>query len=181
MPSTPTTQIDLDESAFQQRPELKSHLAFESFLALARKPGRELIIDCTLQRRTMKSGFLLALSWMLSRRLSGWTAKQRVGIVFPPGLGGYIANLAVTLAGKVPVNLNFTLGPASIDACMRQAEMDCLLTTERVQHKMPGFPWPEAGIVDFSRGLTLATRSEKDRRGHRGGVGHHPGGHADLF
>jgi len=149
VPSTATTQIDLDESTFQQRPELKSHLAFESFVALARKPGRELVIDCTLQRRTMKSGFLLALAWMLSRRLSDWTSKPRVGIVFPPGLGGYIANLAVTLAGKVPVNLNFTLGPASIDACIRQADIDCLLTTQRVQQKMPAFPWPAVGIVDL--------------------------------
>jgi acyl-[acyl-carrier-protein]-phospholipid O-acyltransferase/long-chain-fatty-acid--[acyl-carrier-protein] ligase len=149
VPSTATTQIDLDESTFQQRAELKSHLAFESFVALARKPGHELVVDCTLQRRTMKSGFLLALAWMLSRRLRGWTTKQRVGIVFPSSLGGYVANLAVTLAGKVPVNLNFTLGPASIEACMRKAEIDCLLTTERVQQKMPTFPWPEVGIVDL--------------------------------
>lgn len=78
-----------------------------------------------------------------------WTDKQRVGIVFPPGLGGYIANLAVTLAGKVPVNLNFTLGPASVEACIRKAGIDCLLTTERVQKKMPAFPWPETGIVDM--------------------------------
>ena len=108
------TTIDLDEASFRQRPELESHLAFESFVALARSPRRELIVDCTLQRRSMKSGFLLAVAYMLSKRLSAWTSKPRVGIVFPPGLGGYIANLAVVLAGKVPVNLNFTLGPASI-------------------------------------------------------------------
>ena len=137
-----TPQLDLDESAFQQRPELKSHLAFESFVALARKPGRELIVDCTMQRRSMKSGFLLALSWVLAGRIKKWTDKQRVGIVFPPGLGGYIANLAVTYAGKVPVNLNFTLGTASIESCLKRADIDCLLTTERVQLKMPDFPWP---------------------------------------
>lgn len=146
MPCSP--QIDLDEAGFQQRAELKSHLAFESFVALARKPGREVIIDRTLERRAMKRGFLLALSWMLSRRVKQWTGQPRVGIVFPPGLGGYIANLAVTLAGKVPVNLNFTLGAASAEACLRQAEIDCLLTTARVRDKMPAFPWPEEGIVD---------------------------------
>jgi len=130
VPPNTTNQIDLDESTFQQRPELKRHLAWESFVALARKPRLELIVDRTLDRRPMKSGFLLVLAWGLSRRLRGWTAQRRVGIVFPPGLGGYIANLAVTLAGKVPVNLNFTLGPAGIQACIRQAEIDCVLTTE---------------------------------------------------
>jgi acyl-[acyl-carrier-protein]-phospholipid O-acyltransferase / long-chain-fatty-acid--[acyl-carrier-protein] ligase len=143
------TTIDLDEASFRQRPELESHLAFESFVALARSPRRELIVDCTLQRRSMKSGFLLAVAYMLSKRLSAWTSKPRVGIVFPPGLGGYIANLAVVLAGKIPVNLNFTLGPASIEACLKKADVDCLLTTERVQQKMPLFPWPDSGVVDM--------------------------------
>jgi acyl-[acyl-carrier-protein]-phospholipid O-acyltransferase/long-chain-fatty-acid--[acyl-carrier-protein] ligase len=141
--------IDLDEATFQQRPELQSHLARESFLALARDPRRELIVDRTLERRTMKSGFLLAVSYMLSRRVAEWSSKRRVGILFPPGLGGYIANLAVVLAGKVPVNLNFTLGHTSAEACIRKADIDCLLTTERVQQKMPQFPWPESGIIDL--------------------------------
>jgi acyl-[acyl-carrier-protein]-phospholipid O-acyltransferase/long-chain-fatty-acid--[acyl-carrier-protein] ligase len=141
--------IDLDEAAFQQRPELKSHLAYESFVSLASRPCKELIVDRNLQGRTMKSGFLLAISFMLSRRLTHWTSKNRVGILFPPGLGAYIANLAVVLAGKVPVNLNFTLGPSSAAACLQKAEVDCLLTSEQVQHKIPHFPWPESGIIDL--------------------------------
>jgi acyl-[acyl-carrier-protein]-phospholipid O-acyltransferase/long-chain-fatty-acid--[acyl-carrier-protein] ligase len=86
---------------------------------------------------------------MLSRRLTDWTSKTRVGILFPPGLGAYIANLAVVLAGKVPVNLNFTLGASSAKACLQKADVDCLLTTARVQHKIPHFPWPESGIIDL--------------------------------
>lgn len=141
--------IDLDEVAFQQRPELKSHLAYESFISLASRPRQELIVDRGLQGRSMKSGFLLAVSFMLSRRLTDWTSKTRVGILFPPGLGAYIANLAVVLAGKVPVNLNFTLGPSSAATCLQKADVDCLLTSERVQHKIPHFPWPEGGIIDL--------------------------------
>ena len=141
--------IDLDEVAFQQRPELKSHLAYESFISLASRPRQELIVDRGLQGRPMKSGFLLAVSFMLSRRLTVWTSRTRVGILFPPGLGAYIANLAVVLAGKVPVNLNFTLGPSSAATCLQKADVDCLLTSERVQHKIPHFPWPEGGIIDL--------------------------------
>ena len=108
--------MDTGEAAFQGRPELNSHLAWESFVALAKHPNRVLIVDRTLQRREMKSGFLLAVSWMLSRRVREWTSKPRVGILFPPGIGGFIANLAVVLAGKVPVNLKFTLGRAGAAA-----------------------------------------------------------------
>ena len=141
--------IDLDEVAFQQRPELKSHLGYESFISLASRPRQKLIVDRGLQGRTMKSGFLLAVSLTLSRRLTNWTSKTRVGILFPPGLGAYIANLAVVLAGKVPVNLNFTLGPSSVATCLQKADIDCMLTSERVQHKIPHFPWPESGIIDL--------------------------------
>lgn len=116
--------VDIDHVGFEQRPELNSHLGMESFLALARTPRRELIIDRTTQRRSMKSGFLLAVSYMLSKRIAKWTTKSRVGIIFPPGLGGYIANPAVVLAGKVPVNLNFTLGASSAEICLRKADID---------------------------------------------------------
>ena len=62
--------VDLDEAGFSQQSALESHLAYESFLALARCPQRELIVDRTLQRRTMKSGFLLAVAYGLSRRIA---------------------------------------------------------------------------------------------------------------
>jgi acyl-[acyl-carrier-protein]-phospholipid O-acyltransferase/long-chain-fatty-acid--[acyl-carrier-protein] ligase len=144
-----STVLDFGEREFQARPELNSHLAWESFIALAKHPNRVLVIDRTQQRRVMKSGFLLALSWMLSRRLRTWTDRKRVGILFPPGIGGYIANLAVVLAGKVPVNLNFTLGRASSEACLRRAEIDCILSTERMQLKIADFPWSQVGVIDI--------------------------------
>ena len=46
--------LDIGEAEFQQRSELKRHLAWESFIALAKKPRRVLIVDRTLQRREMK-------------------------------------------------------------------------------------------------------------------------------
>lgn len=140
--------MDRGEAAFQARPELRSHLARESFLALARRPRRVALTDCAEGRRTLRSGWLLTLAWLLSRELRRQTDRPRVGIVFPPGIGATLANLAVVLAGKVPVNLNFTLGPSSLAACMETAQLDCLLTTRRMQQKFPDFPWPDAGVVD---------------------------------
>ncbi|MFP4673474.1 MAG: AMP-binding protein [Opitutales bacterium] len=146
--SAPTT-FDRGEADFQARPSLSGHLARAAFVALARRPGRRLVIDRTQERRVAKRGFLLALAWVLSRRMHRWTRRQRVGILFPPGLGAYIANLAVVLAGKVPVNVNFTLGRASVAACFERAEIDCLLSTERMRTKLPDFPWPENGCIDL--------------------------------
>ena len=63
-----STLLDFDETEFQARPELNSHLAWESFIALAKHPNRVLVIDRTLRRREMKAGFLVALSWMVASR-----------------------------------------------------------------------------------------------------------------
>ena len=82
---------------------------------------------------------------MLSRLILQKTDKPRES--FSAGIGSYISNLAVVLAGKVPVNLNFTLGPASVEACIRKADIDCVLTARAVKSKMPG-TWPETGLID---------------------------------
>ena len=56
------TVVDSGESESTKRPELNSHLARESFVALASHSNRVLITDRTLKRREMKSGLLLALA-----------------------------------------------------------------------------------------------------------------------
>ena len=130
------------------------HLARECFLALAKAPGDLFLVDRMSRRREVRRGFLLALAWMLSRRIGQETNKRRVGIVFPPGMGACVANLAVVLAGKVPVNLNFTLGASVVRACMEKADLDCLLTAEAVRSRMPEFPWPEdVSVLDVAVAL----------------------------
>src|SRR5580765_1954709 len=47
----------------------------------------------------------LLLSRWVRRRLAGET---NVGLLLPASVGGSLANIAVSLSGKVPVNLNFT-------------------------------------------------------------------------
>ncbi len=156
--SNDLTIHDSDEREFSRRPELNGHLAYESFLGLARSSGKVFLIDRTLSRREVKRGFLLALSWMLSKKIRQSTDKQRVGIVFPPGLGACLANLAVVFAGKVPVNLNFTLGSSAIETCLRKADIDCFLSTFAVQNRMPDFPWPKEGVVDVVEELKALSK-----------------------
>ena len=71
-----------------------------------------------------------------SRRLSA------IVIVLPPGKAGVIANLAVVLANKVPVNLNFTAGREAVEAAIRIGEISDCITAHAVQKKLPDFPWP---------------------------------------
>src|SRR5580704_6324212 len=134
--------LDLGEEAFEERPVLRRHLGREVVRQLAKRPNRVEIIDRTAERREVKAGPLFAAAAALSRRLRKTVPARRVGIVLPPGAGGAIANLAVVLAGKVPVNLNFTAGVAAIESSLRIAEIDTVITADAVRAKLPGFPWP---------------------------------------
>jgi len=138
--------FDLGEQAFSARPELMGNLARECVRSLARRPWEVQVIDRTGDHSEIKAGMLLAVAAALSRRIAATVPEFRIGIVLPPSAGCCIANLAVILAGKVPVNMNFTAGRAAIEASMRLGEVTTVLTAEAVQKKVANFPWPERTI-----------------------------------
>ncbi len=135
--------LDLGESAFQQRPQLKRHLGREVVRGLARRPWRLEVIDRTAGRREVRAGQLLAAAAALSRHVRRTIPERRVGIVLPPGAGACIANLAVLCAGKIPVNLNFTAGRAAIETSLRLGEIATIISADAVKAKVKDFPWPE--------------------------------------
>ncbi|MEY3607238.1 MAG: Bifunctional protein Aas, partial [Verrucomicrobiota bacterium] len=147
--------LDLGERAFQERPMLRRHLGREAVRALTKQPGRILVIDRTAERRVLSCAQIYAAAALLSRRLRAQVPGRRVGIVLPPGAGGFIANLAVVMAGKVPVNLNFTAGRDAILTSLRIAGIETVLSAKAMQEKLPAFPWP-AGTLDLRAELEAA-------------------------
>lgn len=135
--------LDLGAVAFEQRPVLRRHLARECVRSLAKRPGHLQVIDRTMERRPVKSAQLLAAAVALSRHIKRTVPEHRVGIVLPPGAGAFIANLAVSCAGKVPVNLNFTSGSAALEVCMRIGGVKTVISADAMKPKIPNFPWPE--------------------------------------
>ncbi len=62
---------------------------------------------------------------------------QMVGLLLPPSVGGVLANTAISLAGKVAVNLNYTLTEDTINYCIREAGVQQVLTSRRFLEKRP--------------------------------------------
>ena len=60
---------------------------------------------------------LLGAAAALSRYLRKEFSDERIAIVLPASKASMLANLAVTLADKVPVDLNFTVGRAANESC----------------------------------------------------------------
>ena len=85
---------------------------------------------------------LLAIAIVFAAEIKLQTQKKRVGIILPPGRGGMLANLAVLLAGKIPVNINFTSSHHAVQSCIHQADIDKFITADPFVRKVASFPWP---------------------------------------
>jgi len=140
--------LDLDSANFQARPEFAGHLAEALVHALKKRGARETVVDYSQDHPQRMSGDkLLAVSLALAQRLRREVPEPRVGIVLPPSRGGLIANYAVMLAGKTPVNLNFTIGKAALEHSIRKSGVKTTITDnlfrEKITGRMPDLPWSE--------------------------------------
>ena len=111
---------------------------------LSRGGNRVALIDGGMAGREVKAGLLLGAGLALAQKIRQEEPGPRVGVVLPPGAGGAIANLACVLAGKTPVNLNFTSGREAADSAARQAGLKTVITAKVMEDKL-GEQFPEAG------------------------------------
>jgi len=147
-------ELGAEAAAHRQKPADALHTAF---MRVARRRWRRLAIaDSTGQRltygRTLVGAMLLAD--LLRTRTPG---ESRIGLLLPASVGGALANLAVLLAGRVPVNLNFTIGPDAMAAAVSQAGIRTIVTSRRFLTK--------AGLVQ-SEGMVFL----EDLRGEIGAL-----------
>ena len=98
--------------------------------ARARWSG-EAMADSTGARLTYGKTLIsaLALGRVLART---WGPATHVGLLVPPTVPAAVANLAVTLWGKIPVNLNYSASQALVDASIEQCGITHVLTSAKV-------------------------------------------------
>jgi len=137
---------DLSDAAFRERPELRSHVGYESVRGLRKKFFTPVIIDAHAGNRALTGGELLTVSIALADWLKKNVPEKRIGIVLPTGIGATIANLGAILAGKIPVNLNFSAGRAANEAAMARAGIQRLITAPQLVEQIKDFPWIENRI-----------------------------------
>jgi len=132
--------LKIGEFCYGQRPILREHLARACLRGLKGNPFRSAMSDA-LDHSTLSRGKLLGVAIALSRHLRKTCPERRIGIVLPPSKGAVIANLAVALAGKIPVNLNFTSPRDSIESAKEQAGLSTIVTARLLAKRLEDFPW----------------------------------------
>lgn len=130
------------------------------FVATARRFWfRPALADSTGARLTFGKTLVssLALSGEIAR-LSG--DQDKIGILMPASAGGALANAAITLLGKIPVNLNFTASADSLASALRQCRIRTVISSQAFLAKLDGLKAPEGTVFleDLVRRLTPAQK-----------------------
>jgi acyl-[acyl-carrier-protein]-phospholipid O-acyltransferase / long-chain-fatty-acid--[acyl-carrier-protein] ligase len=131
---------ELAEAAWRLRAdELKPLHA--SFLASVRRgPFRPCLLDTG--GKSLARGTALAAAIVIARRLRReFREQQNIGVMLPPSIGGALTAIAVSLAGRTSVALNFTVGQNAFASAVRQAGLRTIVTArallERVKVAIP--------------------------------------------
>jgi acyl-[acyl-carrier-protein]-phospholipid O-acyltransferase/long-chain-fatty-acid--[acyl-carrier-protein] ligase len=96
--------------------------AFSGRTAMGDSTGASLTYGQTLLRA-------LVLGRVLERN---WGPASHIGLMVPPTLPAAVANLAVSLRGKVPVNLNYSASQTVVDSSVEQCQITHVLTSSKV-------------------------------------------------
>jgi acyl-[acyl-carrier-protein]-phospholipid O-acyltransferase/long-chain-fatty-acid--[acyl-carrier-protein] ligase len=82
----------------------------------------------------LSGGKLLAATMVMRRLLLRHVLEpdeKYVGVLLPPSLGGVIANAALSMTGRVTVNLNYTATPDVLNKCIERAAIRKILTSRK--------------------------------------------------
>jgi acyl-[acyl-carrier-protein]-phospholipid O-acyltransferase/long-chain-fatty-acid--[acyl-carrier-protein] ligase len=104
----------------------------------------ELLIDaarCNWRRFAMADSFGRELTFgralvgaMLFRRLilDRGDDEKMTGILLPPMVPSALLNVGITMAGRVPVNLNYTASAEALDAAIDRCQLKTIFTSEKL-------------------------------------------------
>ncbi|MGE5220002.1 MAG: acyl-[ACP]--phospholipid O-acyltransferase [Chloroflexota bacterium] len=120
--------LELESNAFEHRASATALLHTEFIATAKRRWFSSCMADTTgtelTYGQTLIGSFTLS-SWLKKH----CAAESMVGVLLPASVGGSLANIAVLLAGKVPVNLNFTGGRDAMAAALAQCGITTVVTS----------------------------------------------------
>jgi acyl-[acyl-carrier-protein]-phospholipid O-acyltransferase/long-chain-fatty-acid--[acyl-carrier-protein] ligase len=134
--------LKLGEFCYSRRPSLNRHLAEACMRGLKRSRFSTAVID-GIDSSELSRSKLLGAAAALSRFLRKEFSDPRIAIVLPAGKGSMVANLAVILAGKVAVDLNFTAGRGANESACKHSGLRVAISATPFMERVKDFPWPQ--------------------------------------
>jgi acyl-[acyl-carrier-protein]-phospholipid O-acyltransferase/long-chain-fatty-acid--[acyl-carrier-protein] ligase len=86
--------------------------------------------------KSLNYGKTLTAAIALAKKIDALASgSENVGICLPPSSGGALANLAVTISGRVAVNMNYTAGRDAIDFATEECGIKCVISSRKFLEK----------------------------------------------
>lgn len=140
-----TAVMELSVRYYEGRKEERLPLA-ESFVNTARHNWfRPAVSDTTGKK--LNYGQLLAGALLVKNRLKPLLEGTNIGLLLPPSVAGFVANISLVLLGKVTVNLNYTASHDAFRSALEQANITCVITSRKVLEKLPDLSMPQQVIL----------------------------------
>lgn len=139
--------LDSNFDEFSKSPELDYNLAYAAVHGLSRDTSKLHINDCSLHRR-INRGTTLAVALALKEYIEReFPDHERIGVGLPSCFPGVALNLAIIMAGKSSVNVNFTMGADAARGGLERIGLKCIIGSNKVREKVaersPDFPWTD--------------------------------------
>jgi acyl-[acyl-carrier-protein]-phospholipid O-acyltransferase/long-chain-fatty-acid--[acyl-carrier-protein] ligase len=120
--------LELESEAMEYRQSAKELLQVK-FVEMAKRRWRSFCMADSAGTE-LTYGKTLIASMLLARWVKTNCANQTmIGVMLPASLAGALVNIAILLAGKVPVNLNFTASKEAIDSATAQCKIKTIVTS----------------------------------------------------
>jgi len=130
------------------------------FIRRARLNWFRTVVQDTLGKKATY-GRLFSGACALIRRLELPLAEQQsVGVIMPSSVAAVLANLALTLHGKIVVNLNWTVSESAFRSAVKQSGIRSILTSRRFVDALD-IPQTSAKFLYLEDLLGKLTRREK--------------------
>ncbi|MDQ8186735.1 MFS transporter [Pelagicoccus sp. SDUM812002] len=131
----------LEHEAFSARFELNENLGALVLKKLKKNPFALGLVDRGLGALKVRNFTLLGLGLGFARLIGKTDTARRVGILLPPGLPGFAANLGALWSGKSSVNLNPTVSSDAFGTMIEESGVRTVLTSRKalVRFKDLGF------------------------------------------
>jgi acyl-[acyl-carrier-protein]-phospholipid O-acyltransferase/long-chain-fatty-acid--[acyl-carrier-protein] ligase len=101
------------------------------FVRIAKKHwSRRAMTDST--GSTLTYGQTLIASQLLAGRIRRTDNEEKmIGVMLPASAAAALVNLGIVLAGRVPVNLNFTVGRGTMDSAVEQCGLRTIISSRQ--------------------------------------------------
>ncbi|MFA5555136.1 MAG: acyl-[ACP]--phospholipid O-acyltransferase [Phycisphaerae bacterium] len=127
---------ELSFGYWQSLKSKKRNLAYQFVKSARKNRHRRCVSDASGKKLSYAQ--TLTAATVLCDKIQELTKNQKtVGIMLPPSVGGVLTNIAVTLLGKVPVNLNYSASEHLVNSAAEKCGIKCVISSAALLEKFP--------------------------------------------